>query len=261
MHPDFAKSYDQIFNEVLTSYSAASPNADVGEGSELYIRGAGIASCRWGLIQLLRWNYNQMFLSTADQSTLDRYGLEYDVTKGVGESWEQYLARLTAIYRNQSGGGNPTDVELWALGAVVTVDGVEQRPDTAQCFPAKYGPGTSVILITTATGTPSQALLDRVVEVVLEKGPVVPAEVYAVVASTLPISLQITMTGGRQSDAAAAILSYLSSMRVAESFQPVIIQAICMQAGATALPTVIPSAPVTPGPFQRITLEGDIVWH
>lgn len=260
MNADFSKSYDQIFSEALTSFRNASPNADVSVGSELYIRAAGLASCRWGLIQLLRWNFNQMFLSTADQSTLERFGTEYDVTKGIGESWEQYLARLTAIYRNQSGGGNQTDVERWALEVTVAVDSAEQRADTVRCFPAKYGPGTSVLLVTTATGSPSQALLDRIVEVVLEKGPVVPAEVYATTPTTLPIALSITMVGGRQVEAATAVLSYTSSLQVGESFQPVIVQSICMQAGASALPIVVPSAPVKPGPFQRVVLDGDITW-
>ncbi|MEK7392682.1 MAG: baseplate J/gp47 family protein [Fibrobacterota bacterium] len=260
MNPDFSKSHDQIFNEVLVSYRGASPNADTSDGSELYVRAAGIASCRWGLIQLLRWIYNQMFISTADQSTLERYGAEFDVTKSELETWEQYLARLTSVYRNQSGGGNATDVERWALDVTVLVDDVQQRASTCKCYPAKYGPGTSVILVSVASGMPSQQLLDRIVEVVIDKGPVVPSEVYATVANTKTITLSILMSGGRQSDASTAILAYIGSLQIGEAFQPVIVQSICMQAGALALPSVTPSAPVSAGPFERIVLSGAITW-
>lgn len=249
-------SYDECFNEILVSYQNASPSADVSKGSELYVRAAGLASCVWGLVRLLQWTYRQMFPTTADPETRERYGIEIGVVKQDGESWEQFLERLLGIYRNASGGGNKTDVEAWAMGVVV--DG--ERASNVTCYPAKFGPGTSVLLVTKASGQPSQALLDRIVEVVLENGPVVPAEVYALAPTTRPVTLSIAMNGGSVSQASSLITSYIASLLPGQPLIPVVLQAMCIQAGAVPTPVITPATEVIPGPFEKIVLNGAIQW-
>lgn len=254
------KSYDDLFSQILTSYRNASPNADTAVGSELYIRAAGLASCIWGMTRLVLWMLDQMFPTTADPETLERYGIEFGLDKREGESWQQFLDRLLAIYRNTSGGGTPTDVERWAMDVTVSNAGVEEKADSVKCYPALFGPGTSVLLVSKTIGTPSQALLDRIVEVVLEKGPVVPAEVYAFAPTTKPVALSISMVGGSRDSATSLIVEYFSSLRAHQPLFPVIIQSLCLQAGASVPPTVTPSAQVLAGPFERIILDGAITW-
>lgn len=254
------KSYDELFSQILTSYRNASPNADTSKGSELFIRAAGLASCVWGVTKLILWTLNQMFPTTADPETLERYGIEFGIDKRDGETWEQFLERLLAIYRNTTGGGTQADVERWAMDVVVDNAGVEEKADSVKCYPAKFGPGTSVLLVSKTVGTPSQALLDRIVEVVLEKGAIVPAEVYALAPTTKAVALSIAMIGGSRDSATSLIAEYFASLRPGQAVFPVIIQSLCLQAGASAPPAVTPSTQVLAGPFERIVLDGAITW-
>lgn len=255
-------TYDSLFDEILTAYRNASSVADTSKGSELYIRAAGLASCVWGVIQVIKWNYRQQFPSSADPETLEREGLELGIERQDGESWEQFLQRLLGIYRNLSGGGNRTDVETWAMEVVINIAGVEERASSVKCYPAKFGPGTSVLLVTTSSGSPSQALLDRIVEVVLDKGPVVPAEVYAIAPSTRPVAISVDMSGGSVPQATSLITAYVASLQPGQPLVPVLIQAMCIQAGAATspMPSITPASEVLPGPFERIVLNGAITW-
>lgn len=253
------KSYDELFSEILTAYQNANPNASVLVGSELYTRAAGLASAVWGLFKENRWVYDQIFPTTANPDGLLRHGQDLGIDKRDGESWESYLARILAIYQNPSGGGNATDYERWAMSAKVLVGSVEESADGAKCYPAKYGPGTIVLLITKTSGDPSQALLDRIRDVCLENGPVVPAEIYVLKPSTRPFTLSVQMTGGNRTQAESLILGYLATLLSGQILQPVVLQGLCFQTGASQV-LVTPSQPLIPGPFERLVLSGSITW-
>lgn len=62
------------------------------------------------------------------------------------------LARLLDVLRNPPAGGNKADFRRWAL----SVAGVTE----AYVFPLRRGPGTVDVVITSAGGVPSQAILD-----------------------------------------------------------------------------------------------------
>lgn len=250
------KSYDQLFDEILTSYRNAAPGALT---TELYIRAAGLASVLWGLYKLIAWTIKQMFPTSAAPETLDLYAQELGLTKRDGESWQSLLERILNIYRNVSGGGNPTDVERWAMEVKITVDGVDEYADFVKSYPAKFGPGTSVILVAKNSGSPSQALLDAIRDDNLNHCPVVPAEVYAVAASTRTVPLSIKMSGGSTLEATSLITAYVASLQSAQTLFPLIIKGLCMQAGATVEPEITPPLPTIPGAFERIVLGG-ITW-
>lgn len=254
------KSYDQQFSEILTSYSSADPNADTSKGSDLYIRGAGLASCIWGIRKHIDWAVKQMFPSTADSDNLLQYGSDLGLDKRDGESWEQYLSRILDIHQNVSGGGNKSDVERWAMECVLNVGGVEERLDSAKAYPAKYGPGTCVVLVAKTTGDPSQALMDLVRETVLENGPICPAEVYVVKGTTKPVSISILMVGGNREQAAANISSWLANVEPGQALDPIVLKGLCLQAQATSVTVIAPATIQTPGLFERIVLAGSITW-
>lgn len=255
------KSFDEAFEEVLVSYRNADPNCDTSTGSDLYVKGAGLASCVWGMQKLATRTVNQMFLSSADQETLLRAGIDLNVAKADGESWEAYLARLEDVVRHASGGGNRTDIERWAMEASYTSGGVTERPDSAQCFPAKFGPGTVVVVITKASGDPSESLLAAVRSYLMDRIAVVPAEVYVFKPTMRTFVLEITMAGGSRDKAAAGILSYIASLTSNMAFHPVVVEGICWQSGASAVTIDLPLAPIIPGPFERLVLSGAITWH
>ena len=253
------KSYDELFSEILTAYQNAAPDAPVSAGSELYMRAAGLASAVWGLLRENRWVLDQIFPTTASPEGLLRHGQDLGIEKRDGESWESYLERILAIYQTPSGGGNKTDYERWAMSVKVLVGGVEESADAATCFPAKFGPGTVVLLIERTGATPSQTLLDAIREYVLEVGPVAPAEVYVYRPSTRSFSLSIQMAGGDRAKAASLIQTYLATLLPGQILYPEAIKGLCYQAGASqAFPT--PSTPQIPGPFERLVLSGEIAW-
>jgi uncharacterized phage protein gp47/JayE len=251
------KSHDELYNEILTSYRNAAPTALT---AELQIRAAGLASVLWGLYRLIAWTLAQMFPSTAAPETLERYAQELGLDRRDGEAWETLLGRVLDIYRNISGGGNRADVERWALEVKITVDDVEEFVDSAKCYPAKFGPGTSVIVVSKAVGTPSLALRNAIRDAIVDRGPIAPAEVYVLAPTTRPVSISITMVGGSVATATSLITSYIAGLQPGQRLFPVVLQGLCMQAGASTQPTIDPAAPVIPGPFERIVLDGTITW-
>lgn len=252
------KSYDELLSEILTNYANASPNTSTLVGSELYVRAAGLASVAWGLYKEARWIFDQIFPTTADPDGLLRHAQDLGLDKRPGESWSALLDRILAIYRNPSGGGNSTDYERWAMSVKVQVNGVEESATSATCYPAKFGPGTVVLLIQKASGDPSQTLLDRIRDVVLENGPVVPAEVYVLKPSTKLLPITIQMVGGDRTKANDLIVAYLASLLPGQILYPVALQGMCFQAGASQA-TISPAQPTVPWPFERIILQS-LTW-
>jgi hypothetical protein len=139
------------------------------------------------------------------------------------------------------------------------VDGVTEAPDSAKSYPAKFGPGTSVVLISKSSEDPSQALLDQIRATLLDKIPVVPAEVYVFKTTTRSVAVTIAMTGGSRDDASASIISHISGLVAGQILYPVVLEGICFQAGATSVTIQSPSAPQIPSSFERIVLSGGAV--
>lgn len=251
------KSHDELYNEILTSYRNAAPTAI---SAQLQVWAAGIASVLWGLYRLIAWTIAQMFPSTAAPETLEKYAQELGLDRRDGEAWETLLGRIHDIYRKISGGGNRSDVERWALEVKITVDDVEEFVDSAKNYPAKFGPGTSVTVVSKSVGTPSQALRDAIRDSIVDRGPIAPSEVYVLAPSTRPVALSITMVGGSVAAATSLITAYFSTLQPGQRLFPVVLKGLCMQAGASAEPIIDPASQVIPGPFERITLDGAIVW-
>jgi len=117
-----------------------------------------------------------------------------------------------------------------------------------------------VLLIKKTNGDPSQTLLDRIRDVCAENGPVVPCEIYVLKPSTRSFTLSIQMAGGSQSQAETLIAAYLATLQPGQILQPVVLQGLCLQAGASVAPSITPSQPLIPGPFERLVLSGSITW-
>lgn len=253
------KSYDELFSGILVSYGNASPNASTLVASDLYIRAAGLASAIWGLYKENAWVFDQIFPTTADPDGLLRHAQDLGLTKADGESWDSLLQRILAIYRNPSGGGNKTDYERWAMSAKVTTLGVDESPDKATCYPAKFGPGTIVLLIERTSAPPTQALLDRIRDVCADNGPVTPCEIYVLKPSTRSFALSIQMAGGNRVQAESLIQAYLATLLAGQTLYPVVLQGLCLQAGASQA-LITPTQAQIPGPFERLVLSGAITW-
>lgn len=135
----FLKDFDTIFNELLTDWQNQFPEADISQGSLIYIKSACLASALWGIYRYQEWIAKQIFPDTASTANLDRHAFIHGVTRQSGESDADLLTRLLAVIRQPPAGGNTQDYINWAKA----VTGVKN----AFCFPLAQGLGTVDIVI------------------------------------------------------------------------------------------------------------------
>lgn len=245
------KSFDALFSAILTAYQNAGLASSITVGDELYVRGAGLASVVWGAYRECDWVANQIWPDTASNENLLHWGTLFGLTKNDGESYAAYLSRLLQRLRNPPGGGNKVDYEDWAM----EVSYGTEVPSQVTCYGGMdgYGPGTVVLVVEKSDGTlASAALLAAIRSHVLEKGPVVPAEVYVIAPTPASIDISLTMTGGDLALARQLIQSFLGALATGQTVYPEVFSAFCWQAGATAVELKSPTSAVSPGKFGRV---------
>lgn len=146
---NFQKDFDEIFNDVLTDYKNQFPEADVSQGSLIYIRSAVIASLVWGLYHYQEWISKQIFPDTSDTEYLEHHAWVEGLTRTYGETDTAYLARLLEHIRHPPAGGNKSDYVAWAK----EIDNVAD----AYCYPLAQGLGTvDVVIVANETNTGSE---------------------------------------------------------------------------------------------------------
>lgn len=249
------RTYDALFSAILTSYQNASsdPARKPVVGDELYMRAAGLASALWGLYREAAWVKAQALPTTADGPELELHAQEHGLTKGAGESYGALLERLLNRLRNPPAGGNKTDYENWAM----EVEVAGERADTVRCYPAGLGPGTCVLVVSRASATPSQALLDQIRAVCLDRGPVVPAEVYVWAPSFRDLDLSIAAPGADRAIAEGKIRAYIAELLPGQALYADVLKAYCYLAGATSVSLALPNQ--VPGKFEQIRLRS-LAW-
>ena len=136
---NFSKDFDTLFAAVLTDWRNQFPEADLSKGSLIYMKSACLASVLWGLYKYQDWICKQIFADTADTAYLELHGWTRGISRNVGETDADYLARILEYIRRPPAGGNQYDYIKWAK----EVDGVAQ----AFCVPLGQGLGTVDVII------------------------------------------------------------------------------------------------------------------
>jgi uncharacterized phage protein gp47/JayE len=145
----FQKDFDEISNAILTDYQNQFPEADISQGSLIYIKSACMASALWGLYKYQDWIAKQIFPDSADTAQLEHHAWTRGITRKTGETDAELLTRLLEYIRRPPTGGNQYDYVKWAL----EVDNVK----AAYCIPLGQGLGTvDIIILASETVTGSE---------------------------------------------------------------------------------------------------------
>jgi uncharacterized phage protein gp47/JayE len=146
---NFQKEFDILFAAILTDWRNQYPEADLSQGSLIYIKSACLASALWGLYKYQDWIALQIFPDTAETQYLEHHAWVRGISRTVGETDAAYLARLLDYIRRPPAGGNRYDYIKWAL----SIDGVA----AAYCIPLGLGLGTvDVVILADETITGSE---------------------------------------------------------------------------------------------------------
>jgi uncharacterized phage protein gp47/JayE len=111
----YLKDFDTLFARILTDYRNQFPEADLSKGSLIFIKSACQASALWGLYRYQDWIAAQIFADTADTDNMEHYVWERGLSRKVGETNEELLARYLDYIRRPPAGGNKYDYVKWAL--------------------------------------------------------------------------------------------------------------------------------------------------
>jgi uncharacterized phage protein gp47/JayE len=145
----FAQDFDTLFNQILTDWKNQFPEADVSQGSLIFIKSACQASALWGLYKHQEWISKQIFPDTATGANMEHHAWVRGLTRRSGETDAELLARLLKYIRRPPAGGNKYDYEKWAL----EVDNVA----AAYCIPLAQGLGSvDVIILANESATGSE---------------------------------------------------------------------------------------------------------
>ncbi|MGD0278337.1 MAG: baseplate J/gp47 family protein [Smithella sp.] len=151
---DFQKDFDTLFAAMLTDWQNQEPEADLSKGSLIYLKSACLASALWGIYKYQDWIVKQIFADTADTQYLELHGWTRGISRNIGESDADYLARILEYIRRPPAGGNQYDYIKWAKN----INGVKN----AWCIPLANGLGTVAVIIladsdTTGSEIPSSS--------------------------------------------------------------------------------------------------------
>ncbi|MHB9156270.1 MAG: baseplate J/gp47 family protein [Endomicrobiales bacterium] len=136
----FQKDFDALLNDVLTDWRNQFPEADISQGSLIFIKSACLASALWGLYKYQDWIAAQVFPDTADSANLEHHSWVRGLSRKVGETDAELLARLLDYIRRPPAGGNQYDYARWAK-EIANVTG-------AWVYPLAQGNGTVDVVIT-----------------------------------------------------------------------------------------------------------------
>jgi len=246
------RSYDELFNGILTSYSNAAKVETINVGDDLYIRATGLAVAIWGLYKEALWVENQIFEDSASKANIARHAASYSLFLRDAESYDSLLTRLQARKRRPPAGGNKYDFQTWALA--VSLNG--ERVDRAVCVPNGKGIGTILVLVYNSDSSqPSDALIVAIRTALMDQAPVSPREFYVERPTELLVDVSIKMTNGDVSTARTNIISYGESFSPGQTLKTSFLSVFCIQAGADDVEILSPSANVVPGAYDKITIN------
>ena len=146
MSNSFLKNFDDLLQDILVDYSNLDSSPDVSEGSIVFIKGACLASCLYGLYRYQDFLGREQFPDTASHEGLVHWASIYNVPTYSTDTDTDILNRLLTMLRQPPAGGTALDYRNWTLAAV-TVD--SPLPATAdEVFsPAAVNTGTSQITV------------------------------------------------------------------------------------------------------------------
>ena len=183
---------------------------------------------------------------TAAPAGIDGAALINSMTAGTdAETDDALLDRLLFVLRNPPASGNVADYKRWAL----EVPGC----DGAFVYPLRRGAGTTDVIITSAGGLPSLALINAVAANINAQRPcgVNTLEVFAPVFLTQNFTIQIKVSGITLAAAEglinAALDSYYASLLPGQTFVKSVAEAIISDIdGITDRAISAPAANVVP---------------
>lgn len=233
------QTYDDALQRVLTDYGNASPDHQVVVGDPVYMRAVGLASALWGLDREADWVLRQIFPDTADADQVAHFAGQLGLVQQSAEDAGSLLSRVLARLRTPAAGGNATDYEQWAAAVPKGSEAVS----SIKAFTAGYGPGTVVIVVSKADGTPISPELAQSIKLdALQRGPVAPANVYVLSPSVIDLDVSVTMVGGDSSLARSLIADYMATLGPGQAVSPFAFRGFAFQAGATQVTVVAPGS-------------------
>lgn len=245
----FQKDFDEIFNATLTDYQNQFPEADISQGSLIYIKSACMASALWGLYKFQDWIAKQIFPDSADTAQLEHHAWTRGITRKIDETDAELLTRLLEYIRRPPTGGNQYDYVKWAL----EVDGVK----AAYCIPLGQGLGTVdvIILASAADEIPTQTLLDSVYDYIDDVRPVTASTLRVMAPDVIQQAVTMTVSGENINTALIEgdIESYISNLGPGEELTLTRLTALAMINDSVGdVSITVPAANVAATDYQII---------
>lgn len=237
----FLKEFDEIFSEILTDWQNQFPEADVSQGSLIYIKSACLSSAIWGIYKYQDWISKQIFPDTASAENMEHHAWVRGLSRKSGETDAELLARLLEYIRRPPAGGNQYDYVKWAMEC----DGVK----AAYCIPLAQGLGTvDVILLASGSNEiPTQDLLDDVKDYIDDVRPVTASVIRVLAPDKITQAVTMTVSGDDVSTDVieADIETYMDNMIPGEDLALARLTAIAINGGATNVTITVPATDVS----------------
>ncbi|HEX2958919.1 MAG TPA: baseplate J/gp47 family protein [Chitinispirillaceae bacterium] len=268
----FARDYNDILNEILTTYRNMGPvetlniqglkehhpdiynqfliqgEPDTSVGSVLYMDAAVLASILYGIYKTHDKVVDQFFSDTAERQNLDRQAADFGIVSS-GMTDAQLRASLDEVKKLRLMGGNRFDYDYWARSCRVD----DEFVISTLIRPLAQGEGTFDIVITgnKNNGVPSDSLLNAVIAMIEENRTVGSGFSWGlrIVGSVLveqDVSITDSTPGFDRVRAADDIAAYIKSLKPGQTLYRSQLGSICIQLGAANPAISVPAADVVP---------------
>jgi len=250
--PYTVPTFDELLNALLTDYTNQDPQADIAQGSLIFIKSAALASALWGLYQHQAYVARQIFPDSADLENLQHHADLRGLVPIQGETSAELLTRLLGHIRRPPSGGNKYDYVRWAKEASGDVA-------NAWCVPMGQGPGTvDVILLADADATgseiPDAELLALVRAYIVDLCPEGVQFLRVLAPEVILQTVEIVRTAADYSASLAEndIDAYLATFLPGQPLYLSQLAAIALGSGAGDAVVTTPAATVTPTAYQML---------
>lgn len=245
------QGFDELLNNLLTDYRNQFPEADLSQGSLVFMKSACYASAVWGIYQHQEWISRQILPDTADSEHLERHAWVRGLQRKLGETDAALLTRLLEYIRRPPAGGNRYDFVKWAK----EVQGVA----SALCIPTGQGPGTVDVVIladpvTTGSEIPNADLLAAVYTYIVDLHPAASllTRILAPEILTQNVTITLDAPGINPAIVAQDITAYMNALTLGQSLYRAQLISLAIGTSEGDVTVTTPAANVTATNYQVI---------
>jgi uncharacterized phage protein gp47/JayE len=242
----FQRDFNELLNEILTSYKDQFPDVSATQGAVLFLKASCTASMLWGLYQQLDRVSEQIFVESADRAHKERHAAEFGIAT-AGKTDAQIVDEVLAAKRSRLAGGNRYDYAAWAREVTLG----DEFVTSATVVDLAQGEGTMDVVVVTNRISASREILAKIKTVLQSKRPIGSGFSWGMRVVGVGVRDEIITIVGKGANwnkeaTEQAAVAYVDSLEPGRPLVRGVLIALALEYGADTADVPVPAADLSP---------------